>query len=429
MNVLRGIGRAFTAGEMGVIERACIVCEGDRVVWVGPERDLDAALADVSAGVGRDEEIEEHDCDGALVTPGLVDAHTHPLYAGERFAEIAARSAGARYLEVAQAGGGIAATVQATRAASDSTLRDGVVTRLRSWLAGGTTSLEAKTGYHLNEEGELSAVRLLAELARTGAERGQRLPRVDVTFLGAHAVAPERAGDQSAYVEDVVGWCAAAAAAGARHCDVFCDEGYFTVEESRRILEAGRRAGLLPRLHADELAHTGGAMLAAEIGALSADHLLWLEEPDARALARAGVTATLAPATALSMGHPPPARTLLDAGAHIALATDHNPGTCGTTSMSLVVALAITGLHLSVEEALLAATAGGARSLGHTDRGRIGAGMLADLVEWDADHEGAFGWAYGLRPRRIWLGGERVDVSGRRAFAPMGKVSRQGPPT
>jgi imidazolonepropionase len=129
------------------------------------------------------------------------------------------------------------------------------------------------------------------------------------------------------------------------------------------------------------------------------------------------------------MGHPPPARTLLDAGAHIALATDHNPGTCGTTSMSLVVALAITGLHLSVEEALLAATAGGARSLGHTDRGRIGAGMLADLVEWDADHEGAFGWAYGLRPRRIWLGGERVDVSGRRAFAPMGKVSRQGPPT
>jgi imidazolonepropionase len=410
--VLRGIGRAFTAGEKGVVARAAIICQRDQIMWVGPERDLDSALADEPVGVGRDEEIEEHDCGGALVTPGLVDAHAHPLYAGERFAEIAARSAGAGYLAIAQAGGGISATVQATRAASSRTLRDALTTRLRAWLAGGTTSVEAKTGYHLDEEGELSALRLLAELARSGTASEHPLPRIDVTFLGAHAVPPERAGNQSGYVDDVVSWCGPAAVAGARHCDVFCDEGYFTVEESRRILHAGRQAGLLARLHADELARTGGAMLAAEIGALSADHLLLIDETDARALAAAGVTATLAPTTALSMGHSPPARALLDAGAHLALATDHNPGTCGTTSMSLVVSLAITRLGLSVDEALVAATAGGARSLGHRDRGRIEAGMLADLVEWDADHEGAFGWAYGLRPRRIWLGGNRISVRG-----------------
>jgi imidazolonepropionase len=431
--VLRGIGRAFTSSELGVIERAAIVCERDRVAWVGPERDLDSALAEAVDGLDRDEEIEEHDCGGALVTPGLVDAHAHPLYAGERFAEIAARSAGAGYLEIAEAGGGISATVQATRAASITELRDGVTRRLLSWIRGGTTSVEAKSGYHLSEEGELSAVRLLAELGRAGKARerpfGRILPRIDVTFLGAHAVPPERAGDQAGYVDDVVGWCAAAADAGARHCDVFCDEGYFTVEESRRILLAGRQAGLLARLHADELARTGGALLAAEVGALSADHLLRIDEIDARALAAAGVTATLAPTTALSMGHPPPARALLEAGAHVALATDHNPGTCGTTSMSLVVALAVTGLGLSVEEALVAATAGGARSLGHTDRGRIEPGLLADLVEWDTSHEGAFAWAYGLGPRHVWLGGVRIEnVGGWRGFAPPGEVSRQGPP-
>jgi imidazolonepropionase len=165
---------------------------------------------------------------------------------------------------------------------------------------------------------------------------------------------------------------------------------------------AATAAGMLPRIHADELAHTGGAQLAAELGCSSADHLLLVRESDARALAAAGVVATLAPVTALAMGRTPPVRTLLEAGVTIALGSDHNPGTCGTTSMSLVVALGVAELGLSVGEALEAATAGGARSLQLADRGRVEGGLRADLVAWDADHEGAFAWSYGLRPLRIW---------------------------
>ena len=232
-----------------------------------------------------------------------------------------------------------------------------------------------------------------------------------MTFLAAHAVPPEYIGDQGAYVDEVISWCPEAAAAGARHCDVFCDEGYFTVEESRRLLLAARLAGLLPRLHADELARTGGAQLAAEIGASSADHLLRITAEDARALADAGVVATLAPVTALSIGTLPPVAALQAAGATVALATDHNPGTCGTTSMSLVVALAVTGLGMSVDAALSAATLGGAASLRLGDRGRVEPGLLADLVVWDADHEGAFAWSFGLTPAQIWLGGSKVAVN------------------
>jgi imidazolonepropionase len=399
--VLRRIGRLFTATGDGVLTAAAVALESGTIAWVGPDAGADAWLA--GAGGDRDE-WDVEDCAGALVTPGLVDAHTHPLYAGSRFGEIAARSAGASYLEVAAAGGGIASTVRATRAASSTELLVDLETRLGDWLAGGTTTVEAKTGYHLDLPGETGAVALLAACAGGGGV----LPRLEVTFLGAHAVPPERAGDQAGYVEEVVSWCKPAAEAGARHCDVFCDEGYFTVDESRRILLAARDAGLLPRLHADELARTGGAQLAAEVGAASADHLLRITDVDAKALAAAGVVATLAPTTALSMGRLPPARALLDAGATIALGTDHNPGTCGTTSMSLVVALAVTGLGLSVDEALTAATAGGAASLRRPDRGRVAPGMLADLVCWDAGHEGAFAWSFGLRPTHVWLGGEAV---------------------
>jgi imidazolonepropionase len=183
---------------------------------------------------------------------------------------------------------------------------------------------------------------------------------------------------------------------------VFCDAGYFTIAQSRRLLGAAASAGLLPRIHADELARTGGAMLAAELGCSSADHLLLVDELDARALAASGVVATLAPVTALAMGKTPPVATLLNAGVSIALGSDHNPGTCGTTSMSLVVALAVSELGLSVGQALEAATAGGAASLRLSDRGRIDVGRRADLVAWDADHEGAFAWSYGLQPRQVW---------------------------
>jgi imidazolonepropionase len=271
------------------------------------------------------------------------------------------------------------------------------------WLEGGATTVEAKTGYHLNREGELETTRMLARL-------GERkdLPRIDVTFLAAHALPPDRWARLGAYAKEVAEWCGDAHLAGARFCDVFCDSGYFSVAQSRRILKAAIEAKLIPRIHADELARTGGARLAAELHAVSADHLLRANRGDAVAMARAGVVATLAPVTALSMGKLPPVKELSEAGTVIALGTDHNPGTSGITSMSLVVALAVGVFKLSAERALLAATVGGAHSLSRSDRGVIAPSKLADLVLWEAEHEGAFAWAYGLKPRLVWRGGAQV---------------------
>jgi imidazolonepropionase len=388
---LDNIGRLWSRGH--AVDTAAVLVDGERVAWAGPAAQAPA----------RQDGEEVVDCGGRLVTPGLVDAHTHPVYAGHRFAEIAARSAGATYSEVAAAGGGIVATVSATRAAAPAELRAAVRARFAAWLAAGTTTVEAKTGYALTRDGELAAVRLLRELVEPAS------PRVSATFLPLHAVPPGWAGSADSYVDEAVTWCADAAAAGADSVDAFCDAGYFTVEQSRRLLTAGAAAGLIPRVHADELERTGGSQLAAEIGAASADHLLRIEPADVEALAGAGVVATLCPGTALAMGARPPARALLDGGVTLALGSDHNPGTSGVTGMALVVALAVAVLDLSVDEALVAATVGGARALRvDAERGAVRAGMLADLVAWDAPHEGAFAWAWGLPAYAVWLGGRRV---------------------
>jgi imidazolonepropionase len=393
---LYNIGRLFTGTRAGVIEKAAVICDDDEhIAWCGREGE---EPRDLLGYVAHDE-----DCGGGLVTAGLIDAHTHPVYAGNRMAEVAMRSAGASYEDVAKAGGGIVATVKATRAASSEALGQATAQRLRRWLEGGATSVEAKTGYHLEREGELEATRILQRLS----ER-KDLPRIEVTFLAAHAQPPDRGANLERYSKQVASWCADAALAGARFCDVFCDRGYFSVAQSRRILKAAIGAHLIPRLHADELARTGGSRLAADLHAASADHLLCANRGDAVALARAGVVATLAPGTALSIGKLPPVKELIAAGAVIALGTDHNPGTSGITSMSVVVAMAVAVFKLSVEQALLAATVGGARSISRSDRGAVAQSMLADLVLWDADHEGAFAWAYGLRPRRAWRGGAQV---------------------
>jgi imidazolonepropionase len=304
---------------------------------------------------------------------------------------------------VARAGGGIRATVEATRAETTSELEQATARRLWMWLEGGATTVEAKTGYHLNREGELETVRLLARL---GARKD--LPRIEVTFLAAHALPPDRWSRFGAYTKQVADWCEDAHQAGARFCDVFCDKGYFSVAQSRRILKAAIEAKLIPRIHADELARTGGARLAAELHAVSADHLLAVNRGDCVAMARAGVVATLSPVTALSIGKLPPVKVLAEAGVVIALGTDHNPGTSGTTSMSLVVALAVGVFKMSAERALLAATVGGAHSVSRSDRGVVAPTKLADLVLWEADHEGAFAWAYGLKPRIVWRGGAQV---------------------
>jgi imidazolonepropionase len=260
--------------------------------------------------------------------------------------------------------------------------------------------VEAKTGYHLTREGEMAAVRILRRLS----ERAD-LPRVEITFLAAHAQPPDPGVSLASYSSQVASWCRDAHVAGARFCDVFCDQGYFTVPQSRRILNAAIDAKLIPRIHADELARTGGAQLAAELRCASADHLLFADRTDARAMARAGVVATLAPATALAMGKLPPVKQFMEAGATIALSTDHNPGTSGLTSMSLVVAMAVSVFKMSAGRALLAATVGGAQSLALADRGSVTRSLLADLVLWDAEHEGAFAWAWGLAPRQVWKGG------------------------
>jgi len=316
------------------------------------------------------------------------------------------RSAGASYEEVAKAGGGIKATVKATREEPISALEQATARRLWSWLEGGATTVEAKTGYHLQRVGELESTRLLARLGKR-----KDLPRIEVTFLAAHALPPDRSARMGAYARQVADWCDDAYVAGARFCDVFCDRGYFSVPQSRAILKAGLKAKLIPRIHADELDRTGGARLAAELHAASADHLLRANRGDAIALARAGVVATLAPGTALSIGRLPPVRELIGAKAVIALGTDHNPGTSGLTSMSAVIALAVAVFKMSVERAVLAATLGGAYSLSRSDRGVVAPHKLADLVLWEAEHEGAFAWAYGLRPRVVWLRGAQVFAS------------------
>ena len=398
MRRLSNIGRLFTGTPAGVIEDAAVICDGEQIAWCGKHGDEPRELLESVN--------EEDDCANGLVTAGLIDAHTHPVYAGDRMREVAMRSAGASYEEVAKAGGGIKATVKATREEPISALEQATARRLWSWLEGGATTVEAKTGYHLQRVGELESTRLLARL-------GERkdLPRIEVTFLAAHALPPDRSARMGAYARQVADWCDDAYVAGARFCDVFCDRGYFSVPQSRAILKAGLKAKLIPRIHADELDRTGGARLAAELHVASADHLLRANRGDAIALARAGVVATLAPGTALSIGRLPPVRELIGAGAVIALGTDHNPGTSGLTSMSAVIALAVAVFKMSVERAVLAATLGGAYSLSRSDRGVVAPHKLADLVLWEAEHEGAFAWAYGLRPRVVWLRGAQVFAS------------------
>ncbi|MEA2627660.1 MAG: imidazolonepropionase, partial [Chloroflexota bacterium] len=328
MRRLINIGRLFTGTPAGVIEKASVIVDDERIAWCGRQGDEPLDLL----GYVSDDE----DCGGGLVTAGLIDAHTHPVYAGDRMAEVAMRTAGASYSEVAKAGGGIRATVRATREAGPQALEKATGLRLARWLEGGATTVEAKTGYHLEHDGELESVRILDRLGKR-----TDLPRVEVTFLAAHDLPPDRGAKLGKYAKEVAGWCHEAHEAGARFCDVFCDQGYFSVDQSRRILKAGLDAKLIPRLHADELARTGGSRLAAQMHAASADHLLCANRGDAVALARAGVVATLAPGTAVSIGKLPPVKELAAAGAAIALGTDHNPGTSGITSMSLVVALAV----------------------------------------------------------------------------------------
>jgi len=353
--IVRRAARVFGYEAEGPL---AIVIEGGLVQRVVPDAELRAG------------ELPELDAAGRAVIPGFVDAHTHLVFAGDRADEFAARLAGTPY-----EAGGIMRTVGATRAATFDELVDATVARADACLAGGTTTIEVKSGYGLDTVTERRLLEAVAEAdQRTAADL---LP----TFLGAHlALDP-------GYVDLVVDEMLPACADLAVHCDAFCDEGALTVAQARRVLEAGRHHGLTPRIHAEELARTGGALLAAELSCLSADHLVHVTEEDAAALAANGVVAVLLPATSFSLRSAyAPARMLRDAGVRLALATDCNPGTSYTTSMPFVIAVACSEYGVSVDEAVAAATAGGAHALGRDDIGHLQEGAQADLVVLGADH-------------------------------------------
>jgi imidazolonepropionase len=400
VRLLTNIGRLWTGTE--VWSNAAILSVGERIAWVGHASDLPSSIPGVISDIVDVDQVEN--LNGALVTPGLIDAHSHPVYAGNRWAELAMRASGSSAADIGAAGGGMASTVTVTRGTDPWTLCSGVRDRLRDWLLYGTTTIEAKTGYHLTRDGELADIRMLRSL-----EKEPGMPRVHATLLAAHAVPPEYFGRRHDYVDAVGSWCGDAAAVGADSVDVYCDDGRFTRREAQWILAAGRAAGLLPRLHACGDSSTGAAQLAAEIGCASADLLHGACDDDVAALAQAGVAAVVCPAVTAESGRTPPVRSLLDKGVAVALGSDHSPGGNGITSMPLIISMAIANFGMSVAEALRAATLGGAQALRAPDRGVMVRGRLADIVAWDADHEGAFAWAYGLKPYRVWRGAELVS--------------------
>jgi len=363
-NIARLLPMRTTPGE--VIVDAAVAMRDGKVAWLGPDGDLPAKFSD----------SDELDANGAVAIPGLVDPHTHLVWAGNRREELVARLAGESY-----DGGGIQTTVDATRAATDDDLLEAAIDRGRRMLANGTTTVEIKTGYGLTPKDELRCLDVIARLRDT-------LPlEVESTYLGAHVVPAGR--DRAEYVQEVIETLPAAVARGAQWVDVFCDEGVFTIDETRAILAAASRHGLGTRLHAEEIAHTGAADLAAELGCASADHLEHVTPEGAKAMAEAGVVGVLLPTVTLSLrtfafGQYP---ILRDAGVTLALSTDCNPGTSWCDSMPFVVQLACLVYGMSVDDALWAATRGGAAALRRDDIGKLDLGMRADLAVLAVDHE------------------------------------------
>lgn len=382
--------------RLGIVPGGALAIRDGRIVAVGSERELE-----------RFDAAEILDAGGCVVMPGFVDPHTHPVFAGTREDEFHQRIAGADYAAIARAGGGILSSVRSFREASDETLRDRFLRRLDGFLETGTTTIEGKSGYALETEGELRALRILRDVPADHP--------VDVvpTFLGAHEVPAEHRANPARYVSIVCDTMIPRVAEEglAEFCDVFCEAHVFDVPTSRRILEAARERGMRPKIHADEIEPLGGAELAAELGAASADHLVAVSEAGIEAMARAGVVAVLLPGTTFHLAKDrfAPARRMIEAGVPVALATDLNPGTSPNSSMPLVVALACVRLRMRPAEALVAATINAAHAIGRGEEmGSLEVGKLADVLILDVPNHKHFGYAYGANPVSVVVKRGRV---------------------
>lgn len=364
---------------IGLIQDAAVVIDGDRVIWVGESSKAPATDNAVDAG-------------GRAAVPGFVDSHSHLVFAGDRTQEFNARMSGRPY-----SAGGIRTTVAATRAATDDELSANVAKYLAEALHQGTTTQETKSGYGLTVADEARALRVAARHTD------------EVTYLGAHIVAPELADDPAAYVDLVTGDMLDACAPYARWIDVFCEKGAFDGDQARAILTAGQAKGLQPRVHANQLSYGPGVRLAVELDAASADHCTHLTDADVDALAHSRTVATLLPGAEFSTrAEWPDARRLLDAGATVALSTDCNPGSSFTSSMAFCIALAVRDMGMTPDEAIWSATAGGAAALRRTDVGRLTPGARADLVLLDAPSHVHLAYRPGVPlTRAVWRAGER----------------------
>ncbi|MEV5827928.1 imidazolonepropionase [Spirillospora sp. NPDC052242] len=386
--LITGIGELVTndpatgEGPLGIVRDAALVLDGGTVAWTGP-------------AAGAPDADERFDAGGRAVLPGFVDSHAHLVFAGERAEEFAARMSGEPY-----AAGGIRTTVARTRAASDDELRATVRRLVAEMARQGTTTVECKSGYGLTVEQEERAVRIAAEHAD------------EVTYLGAHVV-PDGT-DAASYTRLAATEMLAACAPHARWVDVFCERGAFDADQAREILEAGIKAGLAPRLHANQLTEGPAVRLAVELDAASADHCTFLSDADVDALASSRTVATLLPGVEFSTRQPyPDARRLLDAGAAVALASDCNPGSCYSSSMAFCVAVAVRDMRMTPAEAVWAATAGGARALRRTDVGRLAPGARADVHVLDAPSHIHLAYRPGVPlTKAVWKKGARVTAPG-----------------
>ena len=370
------------ASGWGMIERGAIITEDARIAWIGAEADLPALGKAV---------VEEHDLDGALLTPGLVDAHTHLVYGGHRAHEFEMRLQGASYEDIARAGGGIRSTVTATRAASEDELFALASRRLRTLREGGVTTVEIKSGYGLSFEDEAKCLRVARRLGKTGV-------CVRTTSLAAHALPPEFEGRDDDYIAAVCEWLPKWHEQGLVDAvDAFCERIAFSTAQVERVFEVARALGLPVKLHAEQLSDSGGAELAARFKALSCDHIEYLGDGGVAAMRAAGTVAMLLPGAFhfLRETKLPPIAALREAGVAMAVSTDHNPGTSPTLSLPLMIHLACVAFRLTPEEAVRGATVNAARALGLADRGTLAAGRRADFALWELEHPRELAYWFG----------------------------------